>query len=93
VGGGSVSVVRLVLAVVEVVVDMVVDVLVVDGVVVVVVGEGHVVRWQVAWWPGRLSGSQALSPTRTPDDRRQLTARCWTPGPQLVEHYQSPQSA
>ena len=74
-----------------VVVELVEGVLVVV-VVVGVVGSGHAVGWQVAWSRGRVSGSHELSSTRTPDDRRQLTARCWTPWPQVVEHWH-PQQA
>jgi len=82
-------------AVVDVVEESVVDVQV-EVVVVVVVGSvvrGQAVRWHTAWWWGRVSGSHELSSTSTPDDRRQLTARCWTPWPHVVEHWHTPPAA
>jgi len=84
-----VVVVLVVVVVAAVVVDVVVlgvVLVVVVVAVVLVVGGGQVVRWQEAWWCGRVSESHELSSTRTPDDRRQLTTRCCTPRPHVTEH-------
>ena len=78
----------------DVVDDVCVDVEVVDVLVVVaVVVGGQAVGWQLACWCGRASTSHELSSTRTPDDSRQLTARCWTPAPHVVEHCRTPTTA